>query len=152
VYWTADGGRHWRETTAIGGPFEGRGTALYWRDRDRLYVTRLAGRGRRLRRSGVARVRNAAIIDLANAPGGIVALVSNRLRGRGWDQEPRLLLATGGRVKVVRLPLLPGAIVVRSLEAAWPAVIVHGVDLASSRGVRWTSADGGASWSVTRAG
>jgi len=150
VYWTRDGGRHWRETTAIGGPFEGRGTALYWRRGARLYETRLAA-GRRLRTHRIARVRNAVIVDLAKIPGGVAALVSHRMRGSGWDKEPKLLLATRGRVKEMRLPAQQGWIVVRSLSTAWPAVIVHGLDLASLQPVKWTSADGGASWHVNRA-
>ncbi len=151
IFWTRDGGRRWRETAAIRGPFEGRGNVLYWRDGGRLFVTRIVERGRRLRSRSVARIRDGVIVDLANVPSGVAALVSSRMHGRGWDQQPRLLVASGGeRVKLARLPPLDGAIVVRSLAAAWPNVVVRGRDLGRSVDVTWTSADGGASWQISR--
>jgi hypothetical protein len=154
VYWTNDRGRRWRETRAIAGPFAAGAGRVYWHDGRRLVESRPTKRGLRSRVLGRVEPR-AAIVDLATIPGGAVALVSNRVRGHGMDNEPRVLLALGGRAELVRLPAVGGYVLVRSLEARWPELRVRGRDFAplAARAVdvTWWSLDGGRTWRVQRA-
>jgi outer membrane protein assembly factor BamB len=152
VLWTNDGGRRWRETTAVGRSFVARGASIFWHDARRVVESRVAAGGRRLRSRVVGRVARGAIVDVAAVPGGAVALVSNRVRGQGWDEQPRVLVAVGGKADVVALPVVRGNVLVRSLDARWPELRVHARDFvplaARAVEVAWTSPDGGRTWRV----
>jgi hypothetical protein len=95
------------------------------------------------------------IVEADAVPGGVLALVTNRVAGAGFDTSPRLLLVQGRRVSVLRLPRLSGDVLARSIETAWPSATVRAVDVtAFTRGeagqVVWSTPDGGRTWSVTR--
>jgi hypothetical protein len=151
--WTDDNGRHWHEAALVGPLFQGRGRSLYWADRSGLSRAAWPPRGPARR---VSAVKSGRVVALANAPGGIVALVSNRLHGKGWDRAPRVLVARGGRTKLYRLPTARGrAVLVRSLAVGWPAIAVTGTDYldesdTGTTSVVWSSRDGGSSWTVER--
>ena len=96
------------------------------------------------------------IVDARAVPGGMVALVSNRVAGLGFDRRPRLMLVQRRRkVKVLRLPWAAGEVVARSVDVAWPSMTVRAYDgVAFTRreegSIEWRSIDGGAKWVVSR--
>jgi hypothetical protein len=103
----------------------------------------------------LARIARGAIVDLAAVPGGVVALVTNRLHGHGWDRAPRLVVRRGGVTRRLTLPTAPASdVLAESLRVAWPVIQVGATDYAPSSGqaaaISWTSRDGGATWSVAR--
>ncbi len=154
--WTADSGLHWHPTPeGAGGGFIGAAGTLWWWRGGRLSQAALWPPGPRgLRERFFARVQG-AIVDAKPAPNGVVALVTNRVAGIGFDHSPGLLLAQGGVARVLTLPSVTGEVLVRSLDAAWPRLTVRAVDvIAFTRGeegsVTWASADGGSTWTVTR--
>jgi outer membrane protein assembly factor BamB len=151
VRWSGDAGQSWRETRAVRGPFAGDGSALFWHDGRRVYRAAWP-----LRRSRVvARARGGRIVDLVAVPGGAAALITRRVRGQGWDRAPRVLLVRSGRVATLRLPPRRGAILVRSLEVAWPAIVVHARDFRpaaeTAAELAWTSPNGGRTWQLPSA-
>jgi len=95
------------------------------------------------------------VLDAQPLPDGVVALVTRRVAGLGLDRRPLLLLVHGSAVTRVTLPATGGDVLARSLEVAWPRIVVRAADVtAFTRGeegvVTWESRDGGSSWSVTR--
>jgi hypothetical protein len=154
--WTADAGVHWHATKeGAGGGFVGGGGTLWWWRGGNLFRAAVwppAKQG--LRRRRVARIKG-VIIDAKPVPDGIAALASSRVAGIYFDNTPRVLLARGAAITVLTLPVVPGEVLARSLEVAWPQITVRGVDVvAFSRGqqgaLTWRSGDGGASWRVDR--
>ena len=126
--WTADGGRTWHPTKGVGWQFQGRGPYLYWWAGGTLYrVTPWPGRaGVPLRSRRVARFAGGTIVAAANIPGGVAALVSNRVGGSGWDNAPRVAVVRNGRVRTIRLPSLPGTPLAQAISASWPRITVSG--------------------------
>jgi hypothetical protein len=154
--WTADAGIHWHMTReAVGDGFVGAAGTLWWWRGGRLHKAAAWPPGPKgLRRQNVSSVKG-AIVDAKPLPDGIAALVTNRVAGVGADNSPRLLVVRNGVAGIRRLPRIPGDVLVRSLDAAWPTLTVHATDVtAFTRGeegsVTWTSADGGSTWTVTR--
>jgi hypothetical protein len=154
--WTADGGLTWHPTPeAVGGGFVGAsGTLWWWRGGSLYRAARWPPARAGLRAKHVAYLPG-AIIDAAPVPSGIAALVTHRISGLGLDGSPRVLLVQGRRGRVLRLPRVPGDVLARSLQIAWPSVTVHAFDVTaftrSEEGsVTWTSPDGGSTWTVTR--
>jgi hypothetical protein len=154
--WTSDGGVTWRRTPkGAGGGFVGSSAALWWWRGGLLYRTVAWPPS-----AGVLQARQVAhlpgvIVEADAVPDGVLALVTNRVAGAGFDTSPRLLLVQGRRVSVLRLPRVSGDVLVRSLETAWPYATVRAVDVtAFTRGevgqVVWRTPDGGRTWSVTR--
>jgi len=95
------------------------------------------------------------ILEADAVPGGVLALVTNRVAGAGFDTSPRLLLVQGTRVSVLRLPRVSGDVLARSLETAWPSAIVRAADVTAfthdaEGNVVWSTPDGGRTWSVVR--
>src|SRR6185312_1049381 len=73
----------------------------------------------------------------------------------GYDRVPIVLLGNASALRQRTLPAVGGDVLVRSLHVASPELRVRGFDVtAFTRGeegsVEWLSADGGASWPVTR--
>jgi PQQ-like domain len=154
--WTADGGARWHPTAeAVGSGFVGASGTLWWWRGGRLYrAAQWPPAASGLVRRHAAHLPG-AIVDAAPIPDGVAALVTRRVAGLGLDGSPRLLLVQGTRVRVHHLPRVPGDVLVRSLEAAWPSLTVHAFDVtAFTRGeegsVTWTTPDGGSTWTVTR--
>jgi PQQ-like domain len=154
--WTADRGATWHRTggAAGGGLVASLGTLWWWRG-GRLYrAAAWPPRSGRLAGRQVAHLPG-LIVEADAVPDGVLALVSNRVAGLGFDNSPRLLLVQGTRVSVLRLPRVGGDVLARSLEAAWPSATVRGFDVtAFTHGeegpVTWSTLDGGRTWSVTR--
>ena len=154
--WTADGGIHWHRTAeGVGNGFVGAAGTLWWWRGGRLHQAAAWPPGPKgLRRRLVDRVQG-LIVDAKPVPGGIAALATNRVGGNGFDNSPRLHVVKGNEILIYSLPRVPGEVLVRSLEVAWPAVTVHASDVTGfTRGeqgtVTWTSPDGGGTWTVTR--
>ena len=107
-----------------------------------------------LRRHRVARIRG-VIIDGKAVPDGVAALVSIRTAGIRFDNTPRILLVRGAAVSRVTLPEAEGQVLARSIDVAWPQIIVRGVDVTAftrqeQGAVIWRSGDGGITWRVER--
>ena len=155
-FWTGDAGEHWHATReAAGDGLVGAAGTLWWWRGDALYRARFWPPGPRGLRGRLVARRPGAIADVDPVPNGVVALLTRRVRGAGLDGSPRVLLVQGGRVRVLQLPGIGGDVLVRSLDAAWPALTVHAFDVtAFTRGqlgdVTWRSLDGGRTWSVER--
>jgi len=154
--WTADNGATWHPTPeAVGGAFVSASGTLWWWRGGRLYRAAVwppASDG--LHRTLVAHLPG-AIIDAAPVPEGVAALVTRRVGGLGNDQSPRLLFVQGSRVRVLNLPRVPGDVLARSLEIAWPSVRVDASDVTAftreeEGTVTWDSPDGGSTWTVSR--
>ena len=155
--WTQDGGVSWRPTSAaLGNGFTASaGTLWWWRGGGLFLATRWPPGTAGLKGRRVARLPG-RIVDVKAIPGGVVALVSRRVAGLGFDHRPRLLFVQRHRkVRVLRLPRAFGEVLARSVEVAWPAMTVRGYDgIAFTRGVdgaiEWRTANGGAKWTVLR--
>jgi PQQ-like domain len=154
--WTADAGLHWHATKeGVGEGFVGGGGTLWWWRGGNLFRAAVwppAKPGLRLQR--VARIKG-AILDAKPVPDGIAALVSSRVAGIRFDNEPRILLVRGAVINVLTLPAAEGQVLARSLEVTWPQITVRAADVAAfTRGqqgaLTWRSADGGLSWRVDR--
>ncbi len=154
--WTADGGLSWHPTPqGVGGGFVGAAGTLWWWRGDRLYRAAQWPPGPAGLRARHAAHLPGSIVDAAPVPGGVAALVTQRVAGLGLDNSPRILLVQGRSVRVLKLPRVPGEILVRSVEASWPTLKVRALDTtAFTRGepgsVSWTSSDGGGTWSAVR--
>jgi PQQ-like domain len=155
--WTPDGGVSWRPTSeAVGNGFIGSaGTLWWWRGGALFRATHWPPGAAGLRGVRVARLPG-VIVDARAVPGGVVALVSHRVAGLGFDRRPRLLFVQRRRKpKVLRLPWAAGEVVARSVDVAWPAMTVRGHDgvgfIRREEGsIEWRTIDGGAKWVVSR--
>ena len=148
--WTTDGGRTWHLLNAAGSDFEGRGASFYWwRDGSLLRVTPWPPSLRqRLASRQVASVPGGTIIDVANVPGGVAALVD---RGA---KPPQVILAQGSEQTVVTLPDAGDGAIPRSISVEGSTLVVAGKDLSSPAAapdpeIEWRSRDGGRTWAVT---
>jgi outer membrane protein assembly factor BamB len=154
---TQDGGASWRPTSAaVGHGFTASaGTLWWWRGGGLFRATHWPPGAAGLKGRRVARLPG-RIVDVKAIPGGVVALVSRRVAGLGFDFRPRLLFVQRHRkVRVLRLPRVVGEVLARSVEVTWPAMTVRGYDgVAFTRGVdgaiEWRTANGGARWTVFR--
>lgn len=155
--WTPDGGVSWRPTSeAVGAGFLGSaGTLWWWRGGGLFRATHWPPGAAGLKGVRVARLPG-VVVDARAVPGGVVALVSHRVAGIGFDRRPRLLLVQRRRkVKVLRLPWVAGEVVARSVDVAWPTMTVQAHDgVAFTRrqegSIEWRTIDGGAKWIVSR--
>ncbi len=155
--WTQDGGVSWHATSqAAGTGFIGSAGTLWWWRGSRLFrATHWPPGAAGLKGVRVARLPG-VIVDARAVPGGVVALVSHRVAGLGFDRRPRMLLVQRRRkVRVLRLPWVAGEVVARSVDVAWPAMTVRAYDgVAFTRreegSIEWRTIDGGAKWIVSR--
>ena len=60
---------------------------------------------------------NGTVVDAAAVPGGVIALISSRVNGLGWDTSPRVAVIRGGRTETVTLPTRTGNILARTIRA-----------------------------------
>ncbi len=154
--WTSDGGLHWHPTReGVGQGFLGAAGTLWWWRGGGLYRAAAWPPGPRGLRARLSTRVKGAIVDAKPVPEGILALVTNRMSGLGFDHSPRLLLVQSGARRVLSLPRVTGEVLVRSLDVAWPRLTVRAHDgVAFTRAeegtITWTSGDGGATWTVTR--
>ena len=154
--WTANGGATWAGTRgAVGSGFAAAAGTLWWWRGASLYRAKQWPPAR----GGLKGVRVASgkgvILDVHPVPGGAVALVTRRIGGFGFDRAPLLRFVQDGALRDRILPRVAGDVLVRSFDASWPTIAVHGVDVtAFTRGeqgsVLWSSGDGGATWTVSR--
>ena len=144
---TLDGGRTWKQTRAISGDFQGRGSALYWWDAGTLQRVVNWPAGAALRSQVVAHP-DGSIVSAAAIPGGVAALVD-----RG-SKPPQVIVARGASTQTVTLPDAGSAVVARSLTAAWPVLTVNGRSYAAPSTapdprVQWRSTNGGKTWRMS---
>ena len=154
--WTADGGATWARTPkAVGSGFAGANGTLWWWRGGTLYRAAAWPPGTGGLKGVKAAAVKGSILDVDPLPGGVAALVTRRVGGLGYDRVPIVLLGNASALRQRTLPAVGGDVLVRSLHVAWPELRVRGFDVtAFTRGeegsVEWLSADGGASWTVTR--
>jgi hypothetical protein len=150
--WTSDGGRTWHATTALGNRFAAVGGALYWWRAGLL--ERIApfhpGAPELPPSHLVASFADGSIVAVGSVPGGVAALVSNRVAGKHWDNSPRVVIARAGETETARLPQRSGRILATQLQVTWPNLTVTGIAYGADpiRSVEWTSSDGGSTWSA----
>jgi hypothetical protein len=148
--WTDDGGRTWRQTTAVGNDFLASAGRLYWWRRGSIHV--LAGMpspGRRTQASKPAvSVSDGVVVGASAIPDGVAALVSRRVGGRNWDNAPRVVVVHGTDARTVQLPATGGRPLAERIEASWPRLTVTAIDYDREppRTTVWTSRDGGETW------
>jgi hypothetical protein len=154
--WTADGGSTWTRTPkAVGAGFAGANGTLWWWRGGSLYRAAAWPPGARGLKGVKAAAVKGAILDVEAIPDGVAALVTRRVAGLGFDRIPILLLGNASVLRQRMLPAVGGDVLLRSMDVRWPEIRVDGFDVtAFSRheggSVQWRSADGGASWTVTR--
>ena len=155
-YWTADGGATWARTRkAVGTGFAAANGTLWWWRGGTLYRAAAWPPGPGGLKGVKAASVKGAILDVAGLPGGVAALVTKRVGGLGYDRVPRVLLGNTSTLRQRTLPGVGGDVLLRSLEVKWPEIRVRGFDVTAftrreEGSVEWLSADGGASWTVSR--
>jgi hypothetical protein len=104
----------------------------------------------RLSSHSVAALPDGRISDVQPIPGGVIALVSSRVNGQGWDTDPRVLVVHGETAQIVALPMERGRILVNHIEVSWPKLTVVGINYVANpvRDAVWVSDDGGADWAT----
>jgi hypothetical protein len=158
ILWTTNGGRTWHGTAAVAATTAGGGARLFWvaaAGKQLLQVLRWPPRRSAIRSRLAARAANGRFVDLARVPGGVVALLTARVEGHGWDNAPRVLLYRNGRSTTLRLPQASGSVLVRSVASAWPAIMVRGANFDAAGQILplvWRSRNGGRTWTLARLG
>jgi PQQ-like domain len=157
ILWTTTAGRTWHETDALTATTAGGGRRLFWLDAVGKRVSEVRRwpplHGPISSRVAAVTARG-RIIDLARVPGGVVALVTARAGGHGWDEAPRVLLDRRARSRMLRLPHVEGRVLVRSIAASWPSVSVRGSNFDADGAIVpivWRSRNGGRTWTVASA-
>jgi hypothetical protein len=154
--WTADGGATWARTPqAVGAGFAAAEGTLWWWRGGSLYRAAKWPPGPRGLLGVKALSVKGAILDVQGLPGGVAVLVTRRVAGLGFDRAPVLLVGLGTSFRQRTLPPVGGDVLLRSLEANWPAIAVRGFDVTAftrreEGSVQWLSQDGGTTWTVTR--
>ena len=151
--WTTDGGRTWHDTKTLSSAFAGSGGNVYsWQNATLRLLAPLprTATGDRLAAGVVATAAGGTIVAAAPVAGGLVALVSNRVAGQGWDNAPRVIVAHGATARVVTLPRQPGSPLVTSITARGARVAVTATDFTQqpARTLSWSSTDSGSTWTV----
>jgi hypothetical protein len=150
--WTDDNGKSWHGTATLSGSFAaGGGRVYFWQKGTLRLLQPLANAtGGRLSATTVASVRDGTIVAAAPIAGGVVALVSNRVAGQGWDSSPRVIVAHGGSARVLTLPRQPGEPLVVAIGPGGKKLTVtaRDFDRQPARTLAWTSTDSGASWAA----
>jgi hypothetical protein len=152
--WTANDGETWHETGAIGTDYVGTAGELYWWEGGDLYVIPdfpPATAEKHLDAKLAVSLPDGTIVDAARTQAGFAFLVSNRVAGRHWDTDPRVLLASGTDVQTIRLPSAPpGQILAEQITADGDTLTVtgenFGIDPVAQ--VTWTSTDDGQTWAL----
>jgi hypothetical protein len=153
--WTADDGRSWHATVAIGASFAGAGTDVYWWEKGELHaITDFppADPASPIDARLDIDVPDGTIVATARLPVGFAFLVSSRVDGQHWDTSPRVLLADGATVQTVRLPAAPnGEILAATITADGSTLTVQGTNFGTdpTSPVSWVSTDAGETWSLS---
>jgi hypothetical protein len=154
--WTANGGATWKRTPgAVGSGFAAAAGTLWWWRGASLYRAKQWPPARVGLKGARVAAGKGAILDVQPVPGGVAALVTRRIGGFGFDRTPLVRFIQNGALRDRVLPRVAGDVLVRSIAVGWPTIAVHGVDVTAftrheQGSVLWVSADGGATWTVTR--
>jgi outer membrane protein assembly factor BamB len=153
---TTNNGATWRTLAAITGSFlTGAGRVYYWENRFDKSVLRVVtpvarSSEKRLGTTTLATITDGTIAGAARTAGGLVALLSNRHGGQGWDNAPRVIVVKGSSATTVSLPRQEGFPLAQRIEVAGQTVTVTGADFTEqpARNVTWVSRDGAATWTA----
>jgi PQQ-like domain len=147
IFSTTNGGRTWQETRMLSPQLVGSGGRLYWINTTGTAILRVDS----WRRSHVVlRASSGRFDDAVAIRGGIAALVTSRVNGRGWDVEPTVMVLRNGHVTTRSLPSTQGQVLVDTVAASWPTLVVRGTDYDTGEALTWRSRDGGATWTLRR--
>ena len=133
--WTSNDGETWHDTDAISTDYVGAAGEPYWWDGGDLHVI-----------PDFPPATDQKIVDAARTQVGFAFLVSNRVGGRHWDTDPRVLLASGTDVQTIRLPSAPpGQILAEQITDDGDTLTVTGENFGIDpvAPVRWASTDNG---------
>jgi hypothetical protein len=155
ILWTADAGEHWRQTSAVAGTYVGGRNGLYWwRNANVFQVTPWPARKGPLGAKRVFQSETGRIAAGAYANGDFYGVLGQHVGGKGWDVAPTFVHVQKGQATTVKLPETTGLVLVQSVSVAGKKLDVVGHDFgfagAAAPTVDWHSADGGATWDVTR--
>ena len=150
--WTTDNGATWHDAPGLTRSFAtGGGEVYFWAKGTLRELGSLPRSGAKTpSATALATVSDGTIVGAVRVANGVVALISNRVAGQGWDNAPRVILATGGTATTVTLPRQPGYPLVQSIRAAGKAITVSATDFTAdpAQTIAWVSDDGGATWSA----
>jgi hypothetical protein len=150
--WTTNDGATWHDTPTLTGSFQvAAGRVFFWRNGVlRVLAPFPRPATRRLGATTLATAADGTIVGAASTRGGLVALVSNRSGGQGWDNAPRVIVAGAASAATVSLPRQPGHPLVQTIEAAGDTVTVTATDytVQPATTISWTSHDGGTTWAT----
>jgi hypothetical protein len=148
--WTTNDGATWHDTPTLTGSFQAAaGRVFFWKKGVlRLLAPFPRPAERRLGATTLTTVADGTIVDAARTRDGLVALVSNRSNGQGWDNTPRVILARPSGATTVVLPHQGGRPLAQAIRASGDTVTVTATDytVQPANAVTWTSKDGGATW------
>ena len=169
-FWTRDNGRHWylASSRLVRGGYRGSAKFLFWPGETALFQVRPWPprrkpplRCRRIRECGppafdggaravrVASVSDGRIAELANIPGGAMAVIMP------FDPATpvRVIFHRGGANSVTTLPVIPGVGLCEGFASdpavEWPKISIFGCVGPNRAGV-WISENGGATWQTYR--
>lgn len=147
IFVTTNAGRTWRETRMLSPRLVGSGGRLFWINTTGTAIYRVdSWQGSHV----VLRAESGRFDDAVAIPGGVAALVTSRINGRGWDTEPTVMVLRNGRATTRALPSTQGHVLVESVAASWPTLVVRGTDYDTGAALMWRSTDGGATWTFRR--
>ena len=87
----------------------------------------------RLGTTTLVTITDGTIVGAARTSVGVVALISNRHDGQGWDNAPRVIVAKPTSATTVSLPPVEGFPLAQRIEAAGQTVTVTAADYTESR-------------------
>jgi hypothetical protein len=150
--WTTNDGTTWHDTPTLTGLFQvAAGRVFFWKNGVLRVLAPFARPAtRRLGATTLATAADGTIVGAARTLHGLVALVSGRSAGQGWDNAPRVIVAGPTAATTVSLPRQPGHPLAQTIEAAGDTVTVTATDytVQPATTTSWTSHDGGTTWTA----
>ncbi len=150
--YTVDSGKTWHETKTLGSSFLAAGGHVYfWEGASLHLLGALPKTGTaRLASTELATATGGAVVGAVASDGHLVAAVSSRVNGQGYDTQPRVIVASGSSTQTLTLPAQTGRPLLTGISAKGSTVTVTATDFTvePAQTVTWVSTDGGETWAV----
>lgn len=151
--WTTNNGASWHDAGILTDSFRSANGRIYFWEEGALRLLQPLPRtaSQRLGAATLTTVTDGVIVDAARIPNGIVALVSSRTEGQGWDNTPRVVVASPDGATIVSLPRQPGRLLAQTIRLTGGALTVTATDytVQPPSTTTWTSPDNGTTWAAT---